>query len=892
MADKWTYDFKGDDGGSRAEGNAFPHLLLGQKGANLAELTSLGLPVPCGFTISTLACNSFYENKKSLSDVFKNEILASLKKLETQTVRKFGALEKSLFISVRSGAATAMTGLVGSVLNLGMNDKTVEAFTNETGDKRFALDSYRRFIQMYGAIILDVDHSDFEDVLDTIKSTKNYKSDTQLDAADWQQVIEKYKALIVEETEEAFPQDPMEQLFGAIEAIYISWNSVRAKMYRTINNTSETYGAAISVQEMVFGNRGIASAVGTAFTRHPLSGENKLHGEFLQNSQGDDAAAGIRTSHSISVKGLDEARAKTTYETQMPKAFAELKKTADVLEKHFQDLQKIEFVVEEGNFWILQSGSAKRSTSAALKIAVDMVEEGKITKEEAVASIDASSLVELLHPTIAKGVERDILTTGLAASPGAATGKVVFSSRDAEALKAAGEHVILVRTETSPEDIHGMNVAQGVLTQRGGMTSHAAVIARGMGIPCVSGANELRINLENEELRVAGRIVKKGEVITLDGSLGQVLAGGVEMDHRKLSGAFGVLMSWADDIRRMEVRSNAEMPKDAQLAYSFGAQGIGLCRTEHMFFEGERIVAVREMILATDEEGRRNALAKLLPMQRKDFVELFDIMAGRPVNIRLLDPPLHEFLPSTEVDMDRVATAMGISLAQLKRRAADLKEVNPMLGLRGCRLAISYPEIAEMQARAIFEAAAEVSKNSGSIGDIEIMVPLISLRAEYEFVHNTIAKIADEVMAETGTVVNYKMGTMIELPRAALRAAELALSADFFSFGTNDLTQTTFGISRDDAPQFLQKYQLNNIIERDPFSQIDEKGVGDLMNIAMERGRGAKPELKFGACGEHAGDPKSIDFFESIGMDYISCSPYRVPIARLAAAQATLKFAK
>jgi len=892
MAVKWIYDFSSNDADSIAQGNAFPHLLLGHKGANLAELTSLGLPVPNGFTISTLACNAFYENEKSLNDALRNEILASLKNLEAQTGRNFNSIDKPLFISVRSGAATAMTGLVGSVLNLGMNDKTVEAFANETGDKRFALDSYRRFIQMYGAIILDVDHSDFEDVLDAIKSNKDYTSDTQLNAADWQQVIEKYKALIVEETDEAFPQDTMTQLLGAIEAIYLSWNSVRAKMYRTINNTNETYGAAISVQTMVFGNKDNASAVGTAFTRHPLSGENKLHGEFLENSQGDDASAGIRTSHAISVKGLDEARAKTSYETQMPQAFAQLKNAAIVLEKHFKDLQKIEFVVEAGSFWILQTSSAKRSTSAALKIAVDMVEEGKISKEEAVASIDASSLVELLHPTIAKGVERDILTTGLAASPGAATGKVVFSSRDAEALKAAGEHVILVRTETSPEDIHGMKVAQGVLTQRGGMTSHAAVIARGMGIPCVSGANEMRINLENEELRVAGRTIKKGEVITLDGSLGQVLVGGVEMDHRKLSGAFGVLMSWADDIRRMEVRSNAEMPKDAQLAYSFGAQGIGLCRTEHMFFEGERIVAVREMILATDEEGRRKALAKLLPMQRKDFVELFDIMAGRPVNIRLLDPPLHEFLPSNEVDMDRVATAMGISLAQLKRRAEDLKEVNPMLGLRGCRLAISYPEIAEMQARAIFEAASEVANNSGNLGDIEIMVPLISLRAEYEYVHNIITKIADEVMAETGTVVKYKMGTMIELPRAALRAAELALSADFFSFGTNDLTQTTFGISRDDAPQFLQKYQMKNIIERDPFSQIDEKGVGDLMKIAMERGRQAKPELKFGACGEHAGDPKSIEFFESIGMDYISCSPYRVPIARLAAAQATLKFAK
>lgn len=890
MADKWTYNFGGNQADEIVENTVSARQILGSKGANLVALNKLGLSVPTGFTISTIACNAFYENDKAIDEAIKNEILLSLKELQKSTGRTFGSSDKPLIISVRSGAATAMPGLVGSVLNLGMNDNTVEALAAETGDRRFALDCYRRFIQMYGQIICDIDTAEFEDILDAIKSNNDYKTDAELTASDFDDVIENYKILVLEETEKDFPQDPMQQLFGAIEAVYLSWNNVRAKMYRSINNIDEKCGVAISIQSMVYGNKGNNSATGTAFTRHPLSGENKLHGAFLKNSQGEDASADLRNSHAISVKGLEEDRANTSLEKQMPNAFFELKKVANVLEKHFKDLQKIEFTIEDGKFYLLQASSGKRSTSAALKIAVDMVEEGKISQREAVASIDASSLVELLHPTIAKNVERDVLTTGLAASPGAATGKVVFSSRDAEALKAAGEHVILVRAETSPEDIHGMNAAQGVLTQRGGMTSHAAVIARGMGKPCVSGANELRINLENEELRVAGRTIKKGEVITLDGSLGQVLVGGVEMEHRQLSGAFGILMGWADSIRRMEVRSNAEMPKDAQLAYSFGAEGIGLCRTEHMFFEGERIVAVREMILATDEEGRRKALAKLLPMQRKDFVELFDIMAGRPVNIRLLDPPLHEFLPNSEIEMDRVATAMGISLAQLKRRAADLKEVNPMLGLRGCRLAISYPEIAEMQARAIFEAAAEVSGNSGNIGDIEIMVPLISLRAEYEFVNNIISNIADEVMAETDTNIKYKMGTMIELPRAALRASELALSADFFSFGTNDLTQTTFGISRDDAPQFLQKYQMNNIIERDPFSQIDEKGVGDLMKIAMERGRQTKRELKFGACGEHAGDPKSIDFFESIGMDYISCSPYRVPIARLAAAQAAIKF--
>lgn len=890
MAVKWTYKFGDAQADSVSDIGVPVHNILGRKGANLVELSNLGLPVPSGFTISTLACNSFYENTKTLSEDIKKEILRSVKELEKSSGSVFGGTKMPLVVSVRSGAPTPMPGLVGTILNLGMNDKTVKALADETGDKRFALDCYRRFIQMYSQIVFDIDTSDFEDIIDALKASKNYQSETQISVTDLEKLIEKYKNLVLEETEIPFPQDPEEQLFGALGSIYLSWNSVRAKMYRSINNIDETHGAAISVQSMVFGNRGASSVTGTSFTRHPLSGENKLHGAYIKNSQGEDAGTDLRISHAISAKGYEAERANASLEKQMPDSFLQLKQVSNVIEKHFKDLQKIEFTIEDGKLWLLQASSGKRSTSAALKIAVDMVEEDKITKQEAVASIDASSLVELLHPTIAKGVKRDVLTTGLAASPGAATGKVVFSSRDAEALKAAGEHVILVRSETSPEDIHGMNAAQGVLTQRGGMTSHAAVIARGMGKPCVSGANELRINLENEELRVAGRTIKKGETITLDGSLGQVLVGGVEMEHRQLSGAFGILMSWADDIRRMEVRSNAEMPKDAQLAYSFGAQGIGLCRTEHMFFEGERIVAVREMILATDEEGRRKALAKLLPMQRKDFVELFDIMAGRPVNIRLLDPPLHEFLPSSEIEMDRVATAMGISLAQLKRRAADLKEVNPMLGLRGCRLAISYPEIAEMQARAIFEAAAEVSKNSGNIGDIEIMVPLISLRAEYEFVHRIITNIADEVMAETDTIVKYKMGTMIELPRAALRAAELALSADFFSFGTNDLTQTTFGISRDDAPQFLQKYQINNIIERDPFSQIDEKGVGDLMNIAMERGRQAKPDLKFGACGEHAGDPKSIDFFESIGMDYISCSPYRVPIARLAAAQATIKF--
>lgn len=885
MTDKWIYSF----GEGNAEGDASMHALLGLKGASLAEIAKLGLAVPSGFTLATTAYNSYSENKKSLNQDFKDELLTALSKLEKSTGKSFGAVNQPLFLSVRSGAATPMTGLMGSALNLGLNDQTVEAFASETGDYRFAFDCYRRFIQKYGEIVFDIDHSDFEDIFDALKTTNNYELDTQLSLEDWKQVVASCKALIEEELDAPFPQDPLEQLFSIVSAVYSSWNSARAKMYRTINNISEIKGPAVTIQEMVFGNKGEASAAGQAFTRHPSSGENRLYGEYLKNAQGEDVGAGIRTSHTISALGLDGEVANASLEKAMPKVFSKLQTAASILEKHFKDLQNIEFTVEDGKLWILQTRSGKRTVSAALKIAVDMVEECKITKQEAVLSIDASSLVELLHPTIAKGVERDILTTGLAASPGAATGKIVFTSKDAEALKAAGENVILVRTETSPEDIHGMNAAQGVLTQRGGMTSHAAVIARGMGKPCVSGASTMRINLENEELRVMNRTLKKGDTITLDGSLGQVLVGGVEMEYCELSGAFGILMSWADDIRRMEVRSNAEMPKDAQLAYSFGAEGIGLCRTEHMFFEGERIVAVREMILATDEEGRRKALAKLLPMQRQDFIELFDIMAGRPVNIRLLDPPLHEFLPNSEVEMDRVATAMGISLAQLKRRAADLKEVNPMLGLRGCRLAVSYPEIAEMQARAIFEAAVKVNKTSAKSTDIEIMVPLISLRAEYEFVCNTITKIADEVMAETSTDIKYKMGTMIELPRAALRAAELAQSASFFSFGTNDLTQTTFGISRDDAPQFLQKYQMYNIIERDPFSEIDEKGVGDLMNIAMERGRLSKPDLKFGACGEHAGDPKSIDFFESIGMDYISCSPYRVPIARLAAAQATLK---
>ena len=882
---KWIYTF----GGGQAEGDTSMGSLLGGKGANLAEMASLGLPVPAGFTITTEACDLFFKNGKTVTQDLLAQIEQALLQVEKLTERKFGGAEKPLLVSVRSGSRVSMPGMMDTVLNLGLNDQTVEALAQEAQDERFAYDSYRRFIQMYSSVVLGIDHDAFEALLDDKKAEGGYEQDTDVGADDWKQIVTDYKALVESELGQAFPQDPLEQLSGAIGAVFSSWMNPRANIYRKLNNISADGGTAANIQAMVFGNMGDTSATGVAFTRNPSTGDNLLYGEFLVNAQGEDVVAGIRTPQDLT----EEARIALgsdmpSLEKLMPQVFQEFKEICNKLEVHYKDMQDLEFTVQQGKLWMLQARSGKRTAKAALRIAVDMVEENLITREEAVASIDAVSLDQLLHPTIAEGSVRDVIATGLPASPGAATGQIVFNPDEAEELKAQGENVILVRVETSPEDIHGMHAAQGILTQRGGMTSHAAVVARGMGKPCVCGAGTLRIDLQGEEFSVLGRNFKKGEIITIDGSVGQIMAGSIEMVQPALSGAFGVLMKWADEIRRMDVRCNADTPRDAKAALSFGAEGIGLCRTEHMFFEGERIVAVREMILAEDEAGRRKALAKLLPMQRQDFAELFTIMAGQPVTIRLLDPPLHEFLPHSDDEILQVADAMGVDVDILKQRAFNLGEVNPMMGHRGCRLAISYPEIAEMQARAIFESAIQVGKETGRNVQLEIMVPLISLKREYDFVKERIDGVAKQVIEETGVKINYLTGTMIELPRAALKAGEIAKSAEFFSIGTNDLTQTTLGISRDDAAQFLSNYEAKGIIERDPFTTLDIDGVGELVKISVERGRQTSPTLKIGICGEHGGDPASVLFFEEVGMDYVSCSPFRVPIARLAAAQATV----
>jgi pyruvate,orthophosphate dikinase len=786
-----------------------------------------------------------------------------------------------------------MPGMMDTVLNLGLNDETVQAIAREAGDERFAYDSYRRFIQMYSDVVLGVDHGFFEEILEDKKADLGVEVDTALSADDWKDVIALYKAKVEEELGEPFPQDPREQLWGAISAVFSSWMNARAITYRRLHNIPAQWGTAVNVQAMVFGNMGETSATGVAFTRNPSTGEKKLYGEFLVNAQGEDVVAGIRTPQNITEEARIAAGSdKPSLEKVMPEAFADFLKVADRLEQHYRDMQDLEFTIERGKLWMLQTRSGKRTAKAALKMAVEMAAEGLITEEEAVLRIDPAALDQLLHPTIDPRAERIVIGQGLPASPGAATGEIVFSSEDAEQAKAEGRNVILVRVETSPEDIHGMHAAEGILTTRGGMTSHAAVVARGMGKPCVSGAGSLRVDYRNGTMLAAGQTFKKGDVITVDGGNGQVLKGKVAMLQPELSGDFGKLMEWADKTRRMKVRANAETPADARTARSFGAEGIGLCRTEHMFFEGERIIAMREMILADKEDGRRAALAKLLPMQRSDFVELFEIMKGLPVTIRLLDPPLHEFLPRTDEEVAEVASAMGVDADRLRERADSLHEFNPMLGHRGCRLAVSYPEIAEMQARAIFEAAIEAGKKTGEHVVPEVMVPLVGLKAELDFVKARIDAVAKEVIGESGIQIDYMVGTMIELPRAALRAAEIAETAEFFSFGTNDLTQTTFGISRDDAAPFLSTYQSRGVIEQDPFVSLDFDGVGELIQIAAERGRKTRDKLKLGICGEHGGDPASISFCEQTGLDYVSCSPFRVPIARLAAAQAAARNGK
>ncbi len=883
---KWVYTF----GDGKAEGSAGDRNLLGGKGANLAEMCALGLPVPPGFTITSEVCNRFYDDGRQYPETLETDVTKALVHIARITGRTFGDRERPLLVSVRSGSRASMPGMMDTVLNLGLNDETVEAIARETGDARFAYDSYRRFIQMYSDVVMGLDHSVFEEILEDTKANLGHEVDTALTAEDWKNVISLYKAKIEEELEESFPQDPEKQLWGAIGAVFSSWMNTRAITYRRLHNIPESWGTAVNIQAMVFGNMGDRSATGVAFTRNPSTGEKKLYGEFLVNAQGEDVVAGIRTPQNITEEARIAAGSdKPSLEKVMPDAFAEFCAVSERLEQHYTDMQDLEFTIENGKLWMLQTRSGKRTAKAALKIAVEMAEEGLISREEAVLRIDPASLDQLLHPTIDPKAKRDVIGSGLPASPGAATGEIVFSSEDAEQLKSEGRKAILVRIETSPEDIHGMHAAEAILTTRGGMTSHAAVVARGMGKPCVSGAGALRVDYRNETLLAMGVVLKKGDIITIDGGIGQVLKGAVPMLQPELSGDFGKIMEWADGARRMRVRANAETPADARMARSFGAEGIGLCRTEHMFFEGERIIAMREMILADNEKGRRAALDKLLPMQRSDFVELFEIMNGLPVTIRLLDPPLHEFLPKTEEEIAEVAAAMNVSVDKLRERTESLHEFNPMLGHRGCRLAISYPEIAEMQARAIFEAAVEAAKSTGAPVEPEIMVPLVGLRAELDFVKARIDAVAADVMKEADIKINYLVGTMIELPRAAVRAHSIAEVAEFFSFGTNDLTQTTFGISRDDASSFLMTYQMKGIIEQDPFVSIDVDGVGELVRLAVEKGRATRPGIKLGICGEHGGDPASIHFCEETGLDYVSCSPFRVPIARLAAGQASAK---
>ncbi|MBV9078237.1 MAG: pyruvate, phosphate dikinase [Methylobacteriaceae bacterium] len=882
---KWVYTF----GDGRAEGQSGMRDLLGGKGANLAEMSNLGLPVPPGFTITTEVCTYFYAHDRAYPPELRGEVEAALATIGRQTGKRFGDPENPLLVSVRSGARASMPDMMDTVLNLGLNDATVEAVADASGDRRFAYDSYRRFITMYSDVVLEVGHHHFEEALELYKERRGFDLDTDLRAEDWAELITRYKAIVASELGRDFPQDPQEQLWGAIGAVFGSWMNARAIKYRELNSIPASWGTAVNVQAMVFGNRGETSATGVAFTRNPSTGQNALYGEFLINAQGEDVVAGIRTPQDITEAARLASRSdRPSMERAMPEAYAELVRIYGVLERHYRDMQDMEFTVEEGKLWMLQTRGGKRTAKAALRIAVDLATEGLISKEEAVSRIDPASLDQLLHPMIDPKAEREVLATGLPASPGAAAGEVVFSSEEAEAARKAGRKVILVRIETSPEDIHGMHAAEGILTTRGGMTSHAAVVARGMGKPCVSGAGSIRVDYAARTFTVAGRTVRAGDTVTIDGGSGQVLHGQVKMQEPELSGEFGTLMTWADRARRLKVRTNADTPRDAETARNFGAEGIGLCRTEHMFFEGDRIVAVREMILADEAEGRRAALAKLLPYQRADFVELFAIMKGLPVTIRLLDPPLHEFLPHTDEEIAEVARQTGATVEKLKRRAAELHEFNPMLGFRGCRLAIAYPEIAEMQARAIFEAAVEAGRTTGEAVTPEIMVPLVMTRAELDLIKARIDAMAAAVAEESGTLVAYQVGTMIELPRACLIAGEIAETAEFFSFGTNDLTQTTLGISRDDAATFLGPYTAKGILEADPFVTIDQEGVGQLVRLAADRGRQARPGIKLGICGEHGGDPASVRFCETVGLDYVSCSPYRVPIARLAAAQAAI----
>ncbi len=876
-------------GGGVSDGGKGDKNLLGGKGANLAEMASIGLPVPPGFTISTDFCAVYYDEGGQFPQGLRDEVATGLAHIEGVTGKVFGDAADPLLVSVRSGARASMPGMMDTVLNLGLNDETVEGLAAKSEDARFAWDSYRRFIQMYADVVLELDHGAFEEALEIAKEDQGFTLDTELSADDLRALVTEYKGLVEKLWGKPFPQDVHDQLWGAVGAVFGSWQSERAKVYRRLNDIPASWGTAVNIQAMVFGNMGDTSATGVAFTRDPSKGDRAYYGEFLINAQGEDVVAGIRTPQYLTKVAREDAGAKAaSMEEAMPEVYGQLAGVFDTLENHYRDMQDIEFTVEKTKLWMLQTRAGKRTAKAALKIAVDMANEGLITREEAILRVEPMALDQLLHPTLDPNAKRDVLTKGLPASPGAASGAVVFDADAAEKKAADGVAVILVRTETSPDDIHGMHAARGILTARGGMTSHAAVVARGMGRPCVSGAGTLSIDTKAKIMRCGGREVKEGDLLTIDGSTGEVMIGAVATVQPELSGDFGTLMTWADEVRRLKVRANAETPEDCRVAREFGAEGVGLCRTEHMFFESSRITNVRQMILASDEKGRRAALEKLLPEQRKDFTEILEVMAGLPVTIRLLDPPLHEFLPHEESEFAEVATAAGIDVDTLKRRAAELHEFNPMLGHRGCRLGVTYPEIYEMQARAIFEAAVDVAEKSGAAPIPEVMIPLVATRRELELMKAVVDKAAQAVFADKGRTIEYLVGTMIELPRAALRAGEIAEVGEFFSFGTNDLTQTTLGVSRDDAARFLGAYVEQGIYAKDPFVSIDVEGVGELIEIAAERGRKTRSGIKLGICGEHGGDPASIAFCEKVGLDYVSASPYRVPIARLAAAQAAL----
>ena len=882
---KFIFNFKSNE----IKKIKLPKNILGGKGANLSEMGRMGLPVPPGFTISTEVCNLFYKNEKKLNKKILNEINKELKLIEKDSGKKFGDIKNPLLVSVRSGARVSMPGMMDTILNLGLNDNTVIALAKKTSNLRFANDSYRRFIQMYSNVVLGIEAYHFEDIIENYKLTKGVLLDTELDEYDWEALIKDFKNIVKEKTKKDFPQNVKEQLVGAISAVFLSWESNRAKVYRKLNQIPSHWGTAVNVQSMVFGNMGNDCATGVVFTRNPSDGSKNIYGEYLINAQGEDVVAGTRTPQHITKKARVESKETLkSMEETMPETYKQLKNILNKLEKHYKDMQDVEFTVENKKLWMLQTRSGKRTAKSAVKIAVDMVKEKLITKKDAILRIEPSSLDTLLHPTLDEKANLEVIGLGLPASPGAASGKVVFTSEEAERLNSMMQSTILVRVETSPEDIHGMHAAKGILTSRGGMTSHAAVVARGMGRPCVSGSSEIEIDYENKLFKTKNKVIKEGELITIDGSTGRIIIGEVKTVKPEISGDFSKIMSWSDDFRKLKIRTNSETPLDSKTAREFGAEGIGLCRTEHMFFDEERILSVREMILSKTIEDRSNALKKLLPHQKKDFIEIFKIMRGLPVTVRLLDPPLHEFLPKSNNEINDVAVSLNIPVKELEVRISELHEQNPMLGHRGCRLAISFPEIYEMQCTAIFEALVECKKQKIQSTMPEIMIPLVSTEAEIKIMKDLVIRVAKKVQDENKIKIEFLVGTMIELPRAAIKAKDIAKHAEFFSFGTNDLTQTTFGISRDDSGKFLNDYIENKIFDIDPFVSIDD-GVGDLIKIATDKGRKQNKKIKLGICGEHGGDPKSIEFCAKTGLDYVSCSPYRVPVARLAAAQAQIK---